>query len=380
MQGERPEEHSNRFRAADAGAPSDAPSAAGVGRPPVTAYAAGWAATKFTGLYRNRLTRRRASGKVNTRCSALQRDTSVIPARPARRAGEAREPVMTRPVPFAPLRRRLFALAIPAAFGGLVRPAAANERPLELGVLPNISARVLLEQYRPMREWLGRRRAQPVEVSTAPGWPAFQQRTLALDYDVIVTAANLARVAQLDRGWRPILVYAPEIPALLVTQTGRPLKDVRELRGGTLVLSNPQSLVALRGMQWLAEQGLRAGDFTATSVRADDSVGAVVMRGDARAAILSGGEFRAIPEGVRAGLEVSTTFARVPGFVVMTNPRMSRTDSDGFARQLLDFGADANEGKAFFQASGFQAIRELPAGLMESLDAFAEPTRRALAG
>lgn len=290
-------------------------------------------------------------------------------------------PVMTRPVPFAPRRRRLLALALPAALVGLSRQAGASERALELGVLPNISARVLLEQYRPMREWLARRRSQPVEISTAPGWPAFQQRTLALDYDVVVTAANLARVAQLERGWRPILVYAPEIPGLLVAQTARPLKDVRELRGGTLVLSNPQSLVALRGMQWLGEQGVRSGtDFTVASVRADDSVGAVVMRGDARAAIVSGGEFRAIPESVRAGLAVVTTFARVPGFVVMTSPRMSRNDSDAFARQLLDFAADATEGRAFFQASGFQAIRELPAGLMESLDPFAEPTRRALAG
>lgn len=253
--------------------------------------------------------------------------------------------------------------------------------PLEVGVLPNISARVLLAQYQPMREYLSREMNRPVQVSTAPGWTAFHQRTLALEYDLVVTAANLARVAQLDRGFVPLLSHAPAIRGVVVFATGRPMRSIAELRGQALALSNPQSLIALRGMQWLAENGLqRDVHFRTVATPTDDSVGNVVLRGDAVAAILSAGEFRAIPESISSRLQVLTTFAEVPGFVVMASPRLPAAEARAIREHLLAFAAGSVEGKAFFAATGFTSLRELAPGLMESMDPFVEPTRRLMAG
>lgn len=279
-----------------------------------------------------------------------------------------------------PMSRRKAGLFLLA--GGLLPLSgrAQSTAPLEIGVLPNISARVLLAQYQPMRDYLAREFKRPVQVSTAPNWTAFHQRTLALDYDLIVTAANLARVAQIDRGYVPLLVYAPQIKGMLVFPASRPIKDVSALSGKTLVLSNPQSLVTLRGMQWLAEQGLqRDKDFKTINTPTDDSVGNVVVRGDAAAAMLSGGEFRAIPDAVRAQLQVLSTFAEVPGFVVMASPKLS-VDQVRAAKELLQrFATASEEGKAFFASTGFTQIREPAPGTMESMDAFVEATRRVLA-
>lgn len=250
---------------------------------------------------------------------------------------------------------------------------------LEIGVLPNISARALLQQYQPLREYLSREMNRPVQVSTAPGWTAFHQRTLALEYDVVVTAANLARVAQLDRGYVPLLSYAPAIRGLLVCANARPIKAAAELRGQVLALSNPQSLVTLRGMQWLAEGGLqRDKDFKTVSTPTDDSVGSVVTRGDAIAAMLSGGEFRAIPDTVKAQLQLVATFAEVPGFVVLASPRLSAAEARAIKDQLQRFAAGSEEGKAFFASSGFTGMGEPAAGLMESMDAYLDATRRVM--
>jgi phosphonate transport system substrate-binding protein len=278
-----------------------------------------------------------------------------------------------------PLRRRSLLLAM---LSGCALPLAARAQgaaPLEIGVLPNISARALLAQYQPMREFLAREMKRPVQVSTAANWIAFHQRTMALDYDVIVTAANLARVAQIDRGYVPLLSYAPDIKGMIVSAAGKPIKSVVELRGQTLVLSNPQSLVTLRGMQWLAENGLqRDKDFKTINTPTDDSVGNVVVRGDAIAAMVSGGEYRAIPDAIKAQLQVLTTFAEVPGFLVMASPRMPAADARAFKEQMLHFATGSDEGKAFFASSGFTAMREPAAGLMESMDPFADTTRRLL--
>ena len=64
-------------------------------------------------------------------------------------------------------------------------PVSAQPTALEIGVLPNISARVLLTQYEPMRKYLERVLGRPVQISTAPNWKVFQERTLAREYDLV---------------------------------------------------------------------------------------------------------------------------------------------------------------------------------------------------
>ncbi len=279
------------------------------------------------------------------------------------------------------LRRRAFCAAGPAVFAApfLARPAFAQSgAPLEIGVLPNISARLLMAQYQPVRDYLARELQRPVQVSTAPNWSAFHARTMALDYDVIVTAANLARVAQVDKGYVPSANYAPDIKGMIAFANARPIKSVAELAGQTLVLSNPQSLVTLRGMQWLGEQGLqRDRDFKTTGTRTDDSVGNVLLRGDAVAAMLSGGEFRVIPDAIRSQLTVLTVFAEVPGFIVLGSPKLSADDQRALKQRLLALPA-SEEGKVFFTASGFAGIRDVAPGLMESMDPFVDATRKVL--
>lgn len=257
---------------------------------------------------------------------------------------------------------------------------AQTSASLEIGVLPNISARTLLAQYQPMRDYLARELKRPVYISTAPNWTAFHQRTLARDYDVVVTAVNLARVAQLDSGYTPLLSYAPNIRGMVVCAKNKPIASVAELRGQTLVLSNPQSLITLRGMQWLTENGLqRDKDFKTINTPTDDSVGNVVVRGDALAALLSGGELRAIPDNVKAQLQVLTTFAEVPGFVVMASPKVLAADVLALKASLRSFADVSDEGKAFFASTGFAGMRELAAGLLESMDPYVAGTRMVMA-
>ncbi len=283
-------------------------------------------------------------------------------------------------------RRRQLCVALASAAagatlapGGLRAQTAAAVAPFEIGLLPSISARVLLAQYQPLRDFLTRELKRPVQLSTAPDWATFHQRTVALEYAWVSTGAHLARLAQLERGHLPLVSYTPDIKALVVFAASKPIKSIAELRGQTLVLSNPQSLVTLRGMQWLAENGLQQGkDFRSIKTPTDDSVGSVVVRGDAIAAMLSGGEFRAIPDAIKAQLQVLTTFAEVPGFVAMANPKMSQGDAQNLKTKLLQFASSSDEGKAFFAATGFTGMREPPAGLLEAIDPYVAATRKLL--
>jgi phosphonate transport system substrate-binding protein len=119
-------------------------------------------------------------------------------------------------------RRRQLCLALAGAAASAAAPArllaqtAAATPAFEIGLLPNISARVLLAQYQPLRDFLSRELKRPVQLSTAPDWATFHQRTVALEYDLVITAAHLARLAQLERGHLPLVSYTPDIKGLVV--------------------------------------------------------------------------------------------------------------------------------------------------------------------
>ncbi len=265
--------------------------------------------------------------------------------------------------------------AIPVA---LQAQTPATEPAFIIGVVPNVSARVILANYQPMRAYFERELKRKVEIATAADMRAFSAATMRGEYQMVVTAANVGRVNQLDAQWDPIAIYEPPIAGLLVTGAANTNTAVEQLKGKTLALANPQSLVALAGLKWLREQGLQAErDFKITRAGNDDSLGTLIRSGEAPMAIMSMGEFRAIGEETRKGLKIVTEFAKVPGFWVIANPALSAAEQKRVKALILQFpGTD--DGKKFFSLSGFAHIRDITAADQKPLDEFVEQTRAGL--
>jgi len=275
------------------------------------------------------------------------------------------------------LQAALVALAGMAA-SPLVLAQASAGTPFTIGVLPNVSARVLFASYQPMREYFERELGQRVEVVTAPDFRAFSERLLKGEFQMVVTAPNLGRVAQLDAGWDLLAVYEPRIPALAVVAAENADQSPAQVRGRALALANPQSLVALVALDWLRNQGLQAGtDFKVVVTANDDSLGAVLRSGEAPIAIMSRGELRAKPPEMQARLRVMHEIAQVPGFFVMANPRLDPAARRRLRSLVLGFPA-TEEGKRFFGLSGFTNIREPSEADLRFLEPFNDITRRAL--
>ena len=256
--------------------------------------------------------------------------------------------------------------------------AQTPQKPLVMGVLPNVSARTLLTMYQPFREYLQESLKQPVEIATAADFRSFSLETKAGTYTVVVTAPNLGAMHQIDDKWRPVAIYEPQIPGILVSAAGNANNNVDQLRGKLLAVGNPQSLVVLRGLQWLRDRGLEEGrDYRLTRSANEDSLGTLIRSGEAPLAMMSMGEFRAISENGRKELRVQTEFARVPGFLVMASPAMPAPQFEAISRAVLEF-PDTEQGREFFKRSGFSGIRTLKTGELEALAPYVAPTRNAL--
>jgi ABC-type phosphate/phosphonate transport system substrate-binding protein len=95
--------------------------------------------------------------------------------------------------------------------------------------------------------------------------------------------------------------------------------------------------------------------------------------------MLSGGELRAVPEEVRKQLTVLHNFADVPGFVLAATPRLDPALLGALRGALMEFASAAEEGRAFFAASGFTGMVEASAASMAALEPYVAETRRQFA-
>jgi len=308
----------------------------------------------------------------------LELVTEASGARYLRVAGPARVARLAAPTAPAPTAVPGPSPA-PAASAAVPPVAAAPNSDLVVGIVPNIPAPKLLSQYEALKHYLERLNEINVQLVVPANFKAFFDSTMRGEYDLAVSAPHLARVAQLDRGMVPLVMYEPRIGALLVAPLDSPIAAAGDLRGKAVAFANPQSLVAMYGQQWLREKGLEAGkDYEVKGARSDLGVGRMVLVGEAAAMILSNGEFRALPPDESAKLRVVETFARFPNFILLANPRLDRERIGRLRTQLKGFLADKDDGAPFAQATGLTGIVDVDEAVERELDAFAAATRRSM--
>ena len=282
-----------------------------------------------------------------------------------------------RPPLIASLHRRKIIQAA-GAIGTLIvaaRTALASEANLELGLLPNLTARVLVEQYEPVQQYLAQSVGSRVVISSASSWTEFYKRAADHQFDVLVAAPHVARLMQLQLGFKPVASLTPNVKATLVCAKYQSSNQLDFIRGKTVVVANPASLVAIEGEAWLAKNGLRAGeDYISYKVKGGDSVGVMVERGEAAAGLMAMGEFKSHALAVKDNLRIVQVFAELPSFVVMVDPKRSGFNALSTANLFRDF-SDSVFGKTFEERTGSQIIAKFSEKDALAMDAYMNKTR-----
>lgn len=128
-------------------------------------------------------------------------------------------------------------------------PVRAGAAPLRIALLPSMGVRSLLTLYRPLRMHLEQALGQTVEMLTAPDYRHHHAGTLAGDFDMVLTAAHLARHAQLHAGFVPVAMYGGINCPLVITGARQALKNAGQLKGQALAVFDPSALVALKALE-----------------------------------------------------------------------------------------------------------------------------------
>ena len=253
---------------------------------------------------------------------------------------------------------------------------AASGTLLRVGVLPTLSPKVLLTNYQPLRVYLERELQQPVELLTAPDFRRFHQDTMAGDFDLLVTAPHLARLAQVEAGFQPVATYLSANRAILITSQGKPVKKVEELRGGTLAIFDPLGLIVFEAQQWLEDQGLVAGrDYRPQVFPSHNSVGQSVQQGDSPLGVISPAGLRQLPPEIAAQVQVFRELPPAPALIWIVHPRTGNVAR--YQTLLLRFAATP-EGERFYAGNAYKGMRPPTPEEMRSLDRTAREVKRLL--
>lgn len=247
---------------------------------------------------------------------------------------------------------------------------AAQENPLVVGILPTLSPRVLIGNYQPFRLYLERSLKRPVELVTATNFTVFHQGTIAGKYDLIVTAAHLARLAQMEAGYSPLTTYQSVNRAVLLTSQASPLKSIKDLSGATVATLDRSALIVSQTVIWLQGQGLQLSkDYRLLETSSHNSAAYSVLSGESVLAIVSPAGLKQMPADIQGGLQVFATLPPMPAMMWLANPRLESA-VPRLKSVLLAFSPTLAEGKEFFDKTGYMNMREITPEEMKSLDPY----------
>jgi phosphonate transport system substrate-binding protein len=257
---------------------------------------------------------------------------------------------------------------------GLSGPALA----FTVGVLPIHSSRVLVERYEPLRAYLERTLQQPVRIESAPDFARFHARTLRGDFDLTITAAHFARIAQKDLGFHPLVQFQPDHDSLLIYSAERPLSGPGDLKGKQLAVIDRLAITVMAAIHHLDQLGLESErDYKVAEHRTHASVAHALISGMSAAAVTTSQGMLQIPEDIRRKLVVHKHIADIPAFVVIVKPELPRSQAERIRTLLLEFPREA-EGIDFLGQTGYTTLRPASEAVMKRADAYLKETRKVL--
>lgn len=130
---------------------------------------------------------------------------------------------------------------------------------LRMGVFPYLSPSQLIEQQEPLRRFIEATLGRPVVLSSAPDFPSFVKRTQQGEYDLVVTAPHMARLAQKRDGWQVVAMSGQQTATTIVVRKESPLARLEDLRGKRLAVGSRHSVTYLLAEEALGKKRLKLG-------------------------------------------------------------------------------------------------------------------------
>lgn len=273
-------------------------------------------------------------------------------------------------------RRQFIRFSLTLSILGWKGLALAKTSTLRLGTLPVISIRRAYEIYAPLIEYFENTLKQKISLETPPNFKGMYQRILNNDFDLLLSPPHIARLAQKNLGWHPLVMCQPGHHAELLVKASDGPKTLEEFRGKTIAVLDNSALVVMIMLEALAKKGFIVDrDFKVLETRSYESSELAVKQGVAQALI-------ARSQGIlvqedRKNMRVLFQASALPGYVIIAAPSVTFQQQQLLRHQLLKFSATP-EARLFLSNLGYESFAAATETRMKQLDPYLKATEDSL--
>jgi phosphonate transport system substrate-binding protein len=256
------------------------------------------------------------------------------------------------------------------AFVAALPHASAQDDELTFGIYPYLTPTQIVEQFTPLKEYIGKTLGRPVAMLSAPDFTTFIERTRKGEYDVIFTAPHMGRLAEKRDGYRRVAQTGYQIVVVVLVRRDSPIRWLDDLHARSIAIGSRNSMTYQVVAEALRRRGLGLGqDVRLVETASFSNVLQAVMRGEAEA----GGTGTLLWDGAtdeqRDALRVVFQSGPVPGFLVMAHPRLGEAGIRRLQQALPAFGS-TSAGVAYFRQTLQTDFRPLDDAAMKRIDPY----------
>lgn len=247
---------------------------------------------------------------------------------------------------------------------------ADDKPPLTLGVFPYVTPVQLASFHTPLKDYLAKSLQRPVTLVTAPDFESFVERTRQGQYDIIITAPHMGRLAETRDGYKRLTQTRHVVQGIFLTRKDSPIQKIEDLRGKTLMVAQKISIIYQMSERLLRENGLVPGEsVTIIETRTHNNAMQAPLRGEADASVTGTLLWRVLGEEQKGQMRVIGTTEEAPGFMLMANPHLSAQDIAKIKHLLLEFHRVPGS-EAYFSATGYEKFDPIDNKVMKKLDPY----------
>lgn len=249
---------------------------------------------------------------------------------------------------------------------------ASEKTPLTLGVFPYVTPVQLAAFHAPLKDYLAESLQRPVTLVTAPDLNSFVDRTREGQYDIVITAPHLGRLAETRDGYKRVVQTSHTVQGFFLARKDSNIQKIKDLKGKTVMIAQKVSIVYQMAEHTLRENGLVPGEsVTIIETRTHNNAMLAPLRGEADASVTGKLLWYVLDDERKDQMRVIGTSAEAPGFLVMAHPRLATQDIEKIKKLLLDFHLKPGS-ESYFTTNGFEKFQPVDDRAMKGLDPYTQ--------
>ncbi len=252
---------------------------------------------------------------------------------------------------------------------------AQQPQTLILGVFPYLSPSQMIEQLNPLRKRFEEALGVPVSLQSAPDFNSFVQRTTRGDYDLVLTAPHMGRLAQKRDGWQLVAMSGQQTATVILVRKDSGITRLEELRGKRMSVGSIRSVTYLLAEEALLRKGVKPGrDLDMIETATFSNVVQSVFKGEVAAGATPTLLWdKWIHVNAEQHGQMREIFRAPPpnpnSFLVMCPPKTEPAVIERLRESLLTF-KNTDAGREFLQKSQFESFLPPDEKAMARNDAF----------